>query len=135
MLEGLSLPPGGGKANICAPTFAPRLLTKGVPTLHRRKYDTEFKIRVAREAIETGNSTVVARRFEIAPVVVSRWVRSYKANGFSAFDVTKKSNAHQDHNLQLHQVEQENEQLKKILGEKDLEIAILRDLVKKGTRL
>jgi len=103
--------------------------------LHRKKYNTEFKIRVAREAIETGNNTVVARRYEIAPVVVSRWVRNYKVNGSTAFDVTKKRNAHQDDYLQLRQVEQDNEQLKKLLGEKDLEIAILRDLVKKGTHL
>ncbi len=106
-----------------------------MPTLHRKKYDAELKIRVAREAIETGNSTVVARRYEIAPVVVSRWVRNYKANGSVAFDVTKKNAAHQDCSVQLRQVEHENEQLKKLLGEKDLEIAILRDLVKKGTHL
>jgi len=34
----------------------------------------------------------------------------------------------------VHEMERENEQLKKLLGEKDLEIAILRDLLKKGSQ-
>jgi len=33
---------------------------------------------------------------------------------------------------EFRQIEKENDQLKKILGEKDLEIAILRDLAKKA---
>jgi len=34
----------------------------------------------------------------------------------------------------VREVERENERLKQLLGEKDLEIAILRDLLKKGSR-
>ncbi len=104
--------------------------------MHRKRYDAEFKIRVVREAIETGNGSIVARRYDIAPVMVSRWVRSYKAHGPAAFDgKNKKTRSSQDPSEQLHQFEQENDQLKRLLGEKDLEIAILRDLVKKGIRL
>lgn len=66
--------------------------------------------------------------------MVSRWVRQYKTRGASAFDGKTKRGF--GHDLQQsRKYEQENEQLKKLLGEKDLEIAILRDLVKKGTRL
>lgn len=101
--------------------------------MHRKKYDAEYKLRVVQEAIQTRNSSAVARRYEVAPTMVARWLRNYKAHGAAAFDRTRKQPTHSDLDQQLHQFELENEQLKRLLGEKDLEIAILRDLVKKGT--
>lgn len=102
--------------------------------MHRKKYTKEFKLRVVREAIEVGNGCAVARRYEIHPTMVSRWIRHYKTEGDTAFD-RGRGRTSTDAEYKLRQTEQENDQLKRLLGEKDLEIAILRDLVKKGTHL
>ena len=110
--------------------------TKGAFILSRQKYDVDFKVRVVQEAIETGNGSVVARRYGLAPAVVNRWTRSYKEHGVDAFSSPKKrSRSRGGPDPRTQEFERENDQLKRLLGEKDLEIAILRDLVKKGTHL
>lgn len=108
--------------------------TKGAFFVSRQKFDPDFKLRVVLEAIEAGNGSVVARRYELAPAVVNRWVRSYKEHGDGAFIPAKRrSRSGGGPDPRTQEVERENDQLKRLLGEKDLEIAILRDLVKKGT--
>lgn len=105
----------------------------------RTRYPAEFKLRVVREAIEVGNSSEVARRYELHPTMVGRWVRAYRRDGEDAFDRTGKRGQRQGAGnkadlSRIREVERENERLKQLLGEKDLEIAILRDLLKKGNR-
>jgi len=105
----------------------------------RTQYPSEFKLRVAREAAEVGNSSEVARRYEVHPSLVGRWLRAYRRDGESAFDRAGRRGARRgaDNKADLarvREVERENERLKQLLGEKDLEIAILRDLLKKGSR-
>ncbi|MGE5481310.1 MAG: transposase [Bacteroidota bacterium] len=98
----------------------------------RTRYEPDFKLRVVREALETRNASVVARRHNLAPNLVARWVRQYSAQGEAAFSAKRRRS--QLETPELRDVQRENEQLKKLLGEKDLEIAILRDLLKKTTR-
>jgi len=106
----------------------------------RTQYPPEFKLRVAREAAEVGNASEVARRYEVHPTMVSRWLRAYRRDGETAFDPQarrKKMPRSSDPSAnaaRVRDVERENEHLKKLLGEKDLEIAILRDLLKKGSQ-
>lgn len=57
------------------------------------------------------------------PNIVSRWVREHKKNKYTKIS--------ENDLVHYNQISKENEQLKKLLGEKDLEIAILRDLIKK----
>lgn len=127
-------PRGGGEKNgypRCL--FALASKQKGACALRRRQYDVDFKIRVAREAVETGNGTVVARRYELAPALVNRWANSYRSHGDAAFDPRKRrSRSSEDAAQRASEFEKENDRLKRLLGEKDLEIAILRDLLKKG---
>src|SRR5690625_5246140 len=52
----------------------------------RTRYPSKFKLRVVREAIEVGNTSEVARRYEIHTTVVGRWVRAYRRDEESAFD-------------------------------------------------
>jgi transposase-like protein len=101
--------------------------------LSRRRYDPEFKVRVAKEVIETGNGSIVARRYDIAPAVVNRWARAYEKHGPEAFIGKKGSRGVSDPSMD--DIKRENDRLKRLLGEKDLEIAILRDLLKKGSHL
>ncbi|TDT51970.1 transposase [Fonticella tunisiensis] len=96
----------------------------------KRKFTPEFKEKLIKEAIETGNASLVARQYEISPSLLSRWVRQYK-NPQNNNTLTKESKitSHAD----IKALEDENNTLKKLLGEKDLEIAILKDLLKKPT--
>ncbi|WP_145471795.1 transposase, partial [Staphylococcus epidermidis] len=74
---------------------------------------------------ETGNNSLVARRYELNSNMVSRWVREYRDGKYGDVDVTVLPD------LDPKELSRENEKLKTLLGEKDLEIAILRDIIKK----
>lgn len=87
-------------------------------------------MQVVKEALETGNSSLVARRNELNSGIVSRWVREYQDQTGS--DSTGTSIAEPLLNKsEFKKITNENDQLKKLLGEKELEIQILRDLLKK----
>ena len=43
-----------------------------------RKHSEEFKKQVIKEAIETGNCSVVGRKYNISPSIEARWVRAKK---------------------------------------------------------
>jgi len=100
--------------------------------LNRKQYSPEMKMQIVKEALETGNASIVARRYDIASSLVARWVRCYKQYGtfHSQKEKSSAKSADPSHDYNK-KITKENEQLKKLLGEKDLEIAILRDLLKK----
>ncbi len=91
--------------------------------MQRKNYSPEFKQQVIKEAREVGNRSLVARKYDIAHSIVNKWVRGSGSNGASHTAPPMP----QDHK----QILVENEQLKKLLGKKELEIEILRDLLKK----
>lgn len=85
-------------------------------------HSKELKQPVIQETRDTGNASLVARRHQLSPGMVRRWVR----------EATTTMHAGQDVMPFL----DENERLKRLLGEKDLQIAVLQDLLrKKGIRL
>lgn len=88
------------------------------------RYPIEFKKQIIKEVNETGNATLVARKHDLVAGTVNRWVKESKSNKSSIRPAYSS-------NIGVNIIEKENEQLKKLLGEKDLEIAILRDLLKK----
>jgi len=86
-----------------------------------------LKAQCIQEALDCKNATAVARRHGLRPRRVQQWVQEAARAGAPA-------------NLQtvaqaLRQTEAENDRLKTLLGEKDLEIAILKDLAKKANRV
>lgn len=91
----------------------------------RIRHSKDFKLQVVKEALETGNKAAVARRYEIAPNMLHRWTKEYEAGKFGDVSLEGISS------LETKVLSQENDQLKKLLGEQALEIAILRDLIKK----
>jgi transposase len=97
----------------------------GDDDMKKNKHSKEFKLQVVKEATETGNKAAVARRYEIAANMLHRWVKEFEEG---KYDVTTLDGITP---LESKVLAQENDQLKKLLGEKDLEIAILRDLIKK----
>ncbi len=46
--------------------------------MERRKFTPEFKRQVVEQAIAAGNNTVVARKYDIRPNVVSKWFVSIR---------------------------------------------------------
>jgi transposase len=98
-----------------------------------RKHSDEFKKQVVKEALETGNSSLVGRKYDISPSIVARWVRAEKPNPMKTM-ARKALQANPDLSEDPKEAKKamdQNTQLKKLLGEKELEIEILRDLLKK----
>jgi transposase len=98
-----------------------------------KRHSEEFKKQVVKEALETGNSSIVGRKHNISPSIVARWVRTEKPSPM--INMTRKAlqatpGLFEDPKEAKKAVEQ-NIQLKKLIGDKELEIEILRDLLKK----
>lgn len=97
-----------------------------------KRYPKEFKDEVIKEAIETGNVSQVAKRHEIRPKTLYSWLSNSKHKAWEhTKNEAKKTAVYVPSPQEFKQLENQNEHLKKLLGEKDLEIAILRDLIKK----
>ena len=96
-------------------------------------YTKEFKEMILQETNETNDVAQVARRHHLSTKTTYNW---RKQAGHKAWDVTgptaKKTAVYTPTAQEFKELESENGQLKQILGEKDLEIAILRDLIKKS---
>ena len=96
-------------------------------------YPKEFKEMVLQEVNESNDVAQVARRHELSTKTIYNWRKQSKHKAWEATDPTAKKTAIYTPTAQeFKELENENGQLKKILGEKDLEIAILRDLIKKS---
>ncbi|ABI69367.1 transposase IS3/IS911 [Syntrophomonas wolfei subsp. wolfei str. Goettingen G311] len=92
------------------------------------KYSDELKEKIIRECQEIDNVAVVARRYEISPNTIHTWVKKYRERGTAK---TLKKNGFKDINTmaeQLKKVSTENDQLKRLVAEKELELSILREL-------
>ncbi|MBM6994651.1 helix-turn-helix domain-containing protein [Paenibacillus sp. DXFW5] len=93
------------------------------------KFD-ELRIQVVEEALDRGNVALTARKHGISPYSLYKWVKQYRDE--VEINMGKKKDIKQLNDPQTAQEwEQKYEQAAKLLGEKELEIAILRDLVKK----
>ncbi|ALS26216.1 helix-turn-helix domain-containing protein [Paenibacillus cisolokensis] len=89
----------------------------------------EVRLDVVREALSGIKVGVLARKYNLHPETVRTWIRTYR----DQVDIHKLPPA--DHQLQelkrLQEVEEKYEKAMKVLGEKELEIEILRELLKK----
>ncbi len=100
--------------------------------MKRKRYTIEFKQQLVQEAQEVGNAALVARRHGIDVENLYRWIRESKhADWQNVAPDAKNVTSYTPTPQEFRHLESENDKLKQLLGEKDLEIAILRDLVKK----
>lgn len=100
--------------------------------MQRKRYTMEFKQQVLQEAKEIGNIAQVARRHGLVPKVVYNWMKMSKHQDWQTTSTdAKRVSTYVPSTSEFKEIETENDKLKKILGEKDLEIEILRDLLKK----
>lgn len=93
-----------------------------------KRYSEEFKRQIIKEVEEVGNASLVARKHDVVPGTVTRWVRESKMVNITNNPLNI------DYSTSF-SLDKENEQLKKLLGEKDLEIAILKNLLKNDPKL
>jgi transposase-like protein len=100
--------------------------------MKRKRYTIEFKQQVVKEAQEVGNAAQVARRHGITPKQIYDWKKQAESTAWKQAPKGAKSvETYLPTPQEFQELEQENVKLKQILGDKDLEIAILRDLLKK----
>ena len=96
-----------------------------------KNYTKEFKEMVLQEVNETNEVAQVARRHDISPKTIYSWRRQIQHKAWDATaSSSKKTIAYTPTAQEFKDLEIQNNQLKVLLGEKDLEIAILRDLLK-----
>ncbi|MCK9222341.1 MAG: transposase [Limnochordia bacterium] len=94
-----------------------------------RQYSDEFKEKIIQECQEVGNVSLVARRYEISPNTIHTWLRKYRELGtVRSLKRGELANV-KAMSEQLKKVSTENDRLKRLVAEKELEIAILRDLL------
>lgn len=105
--------------------------------MERRNFSAQFKQQIVRECAEIGNASLVARKHDLNANMVRRWIKQVNEAGGKLPGKAKGVVTHVTPE-ELHQLHQErdelaseNEKMKKALGEQALEIAIMRDLLKK----
>lgn len=106
----------------------------GGKAVRGKTYTKELKEEILREVKEVGNVSLVSRRHGISKSTIFTWIRDSNNKDEIKVKPWRKALIEGDKELEneLTEVTKENDQLKKLLGEKDLEIAILRDLIKKS---
>lgn len=86
-----------------------------------KKYSDEEKLQIISESKSSGNITATAKRYSISDGTIHGWIKKFAG---------KNSLAKSENDLN-----QEIKRLKKILADRDLENAILKDLVKKTVQV
>jgi transposase len=107
--------------------------------MQRRNFSVQFKQQIVRECSETGNVSLVARKHELNANMVHRWIKQVSQSGGKLSGKSKGVATHvtvdelRELNAERDELASENDKMKKALGEQALEIAILRDLIKKSS--
>lgn len=102
--------------------------------MKRKQYSTDFKSQIVREVQETGSAVQVARRHDLATELVYRWVRKWNNEGpKESHSEERNSLPHKPLLEELQALERENLLLKKLVGERELQLELLRNLLKEST--
>ena len=94
----------------------------------QKRYSDEFKEQVIRECQETGNVAIVARRYEMLANTIHTWIRKYRQRGSVKALPRKEAARTKAIEQRLKEVSLQNDQLKRLLADKELELAILREI-------
>lgn len=83
-----------------------------------KRYSAKFKFNVVLEVLKTEKSDAeVARAYEVHPVTVSRWKEEFLEHGAEVFGGSDEVKAYEDRIGQL----------ERMLGQKEVEIALLKN--------
>lgn len=94
----------------------------------QKRYTEDFKKQVLEECRQIGNASLVARRHQISKNTVHGWMRAERKRGSTEPLPRDGMERLKDVERRLSKLSEENDQLKRIVAEKELELAILRDL-------
>jgi transposase-like protein len=94
----------------------------------QKRYSDEFKEQIIHQCQETGNIAMVARRHEISANTIHTWIRKYRQRGSVKALPRKEAVRTKAIEQRLKEVSLQNDQLKRLLAEKELELAILREV-------
>lgn len=98
--------------------------------MRRKKYSEEFKQYLIQQVQKTGSIVKVGQQYGINEKTLGRWVREFKGNSGEKKSIEAKGTPVVPLSDEFQKVIEENEQLKKMLGERDLKIAILTNYLK-----
>ncbi|PRR79802.1 Transposase [Clostridium liquoris] len=94
-----------------------------------RRFTEDERVKYVNEALEYGSNILVAKKYDLHPSLLSRWISNYRRYGKT---LAPKEQIEKDI---IPNYKKEYKKIKKELEEKDLEIKILRDLLKKKNLL
>lgn len=94
----------------------------------KNQYSKEFIEQIIKETQETNNTALVARRHEIAPSTIHTWIKKKQQTGSVVSLPKAKEARYRTMEKQLKEVSTENDRLKRLIAEKELELSILREL-------
>jgi transposase-like protein len=97
--------------------------------MRSKKVFEEARLKIVREALSGIKIAVLARKYEIHPETIRNWLREYRDQ--VGTDEIPSTDEQIEELKRLQEVEEKYEKAVKMLGEKELEIEILRELLKK----
>lgn len=96
--------------------------------MRKKQLSALEKEKLVLEVAQIGASAV-SRKYDISRTDLNRWSNRYKEHGIDG--LKRKTPNREPIDVQKQQLLEENRQLKMLLGEKDLELRIKTDLLKK----
>lgn len=94
-----------------------------------KRLTDETRLKVVKEALAGVKVGALSRMYDIHPETIRGWIRDHR-DSIVPEDIPM-TNEHVQELQRLQDVEQRYEKAVKVLGEKELEIEILRELLKK----
>ena len=85
----------------------------------RRKHTPQFKYNLAKEAIKTGNLSVISRKYGVGVNTISTWVKHLEEQGFHIFETTP--------DQQNKQLKTKISKLEQMVGKKEVELNLLKN--------
>lgn len=98
--------------------------------MRSRKVFEETRLQIVREALSGIKIPILGRKYDLHPETIRNWVKEYRDR--VGDDQIPSTDEQLQELKRLQNVEEKYEKAVKILGEKELEIEILRELLKKA---
>lgn len=96
-----------------------------MPTKFKRTFSEAQRQEIVNEVLESGSNILIARKYDINPVQLSHWV-----SNFRRYNQTLKPKELNEEEI-IPNYKKAYKKVQKELEEKELELAVLRDLFKK----
>ncbi|MGD6819203.1 transposase, partial [Metabacillus sp. 113a] len=92
----------------------------------------DVKKKYVRMALESGNTAFLARKLAVAPSTLSGWVRQYRDE--VELEMKMEGVSPLSENSGTDEIQKKYDQAVKLLGEKELEVEMLREMIKKKSK-